>query len=101
MEHDQLGRKVIVMRSGIVDPLLHKPEDVEKVSFMVGEVMAKDDEQFPITGIVVIIDMEGFTLDHLTHRPLSITKKQMKFLTVFGLLLIIYSTIDITMTNLA
>jgi len=81
MEHDQLGRKVIVMRSGIVDPLLHKPEDVEKVSFMVGEVMAKDDEQFPITGIVVIIDMEGFTLDHLTHRPLSITKKQMKFLT--------------------
>jgi len=79
LEYDQLGRRVIIMRAGSVNPLLHKAEDIEKVSFMVTEVMGGGDEQFYITGLVIIIDMEGFTLDHLTHKPLSITKKQMKF----------------------
>lgn len=79
LEYDQLGRRVIVMRGGCINPLIHKAEDVEKVSFMVTETLGKGDEQLPITGLVVIIDMDGLTLEHLTNRSLSLSKKLMKF----------------------
>jgi len=79
-EYDQLGRRVVIMRSGCANPFIHKAEDVEKVSFMVIDTMGGLDEQFFIAGLVVIVDLEGFTLDHLTQKPLSVIKKQMKFL---------------------
>ena len=81
-EYDQLGRRVVIMRSGCANPFIHKAEDVEKVSFMVIDTMGRTDEQFFIAGLVVIVDLEGFTLDHLTQKPLSVIKKQMKFLQV-------------------
>ena len=76
------------MRGGCINPLIHKAEDVEKVSFMVTETMGKGDEQLPITGLVVIIDMDGLTLEHLTNRSLSLSKKLMKFYQVVRNLII-------------
>ena len=35
-----------------------------------------------ITGSVVIVDFEGYTLSHVTHRPLAFMKKQSKFFQV-------------------
>ena len=46
---------------------------------MISEVMSMLDETMFITGIVMIIDLEGFTLGHLMHRPLAIIKKYMRF----------------------
>ena len=43
--------------------------------------MYKDPDIF-ITGAVVIMDFEGYTLSHLTHRPLAFMKKQVKYFQV-------------------
>jgi len=80
LDYDQLGRKVIIMRPGCFNAYLHKAEDIEKVSFMVLEIMGLEEEQMFITGMVVIVDLEGYSLSHVTQRPLSVTKKQMKYL---------------------
>ena len=70
------------MRPGCFNAYLHKAEDIEKVSFMVLEIMGLEEEQMFITGMVVIVDLEGYSLSHVTQRPLSVTKKQMKYLQV-------------------
>ena len=70
------------MRPGCFDPYLYKPEDVEKANFMVSDVMGLAEEQMFITGIVIIIDLEGYSLGHVTQKPLAVTKKQMHFLQV-------------------
>jgi len=80
LDYDHLGRKVIIMRPGCFDPYLYKPEDVEKANFMVSDVMGLAEEQMFITGIVIIIDLEGYSLGHVTQKPLAVTKKQMHFL---------------------
>ena len=82
LDYDHMGRKVIIMRPGCFDPYLHKPEDVEKVNFMVSDVMGLDEEQMFLTGIVIIVDLEGYSLSHVTQRPLAVTKKHMHYLQV-------------------
>nr|CAH0106714.1 unnamed protein product [Daphnia galeata] len=79
-DYDQHGRKVIIMRPGCYDPFNFKPEDIEKASFMISDVMVKDDEQLFVTGMVIVYDCQGFTLNHFTQRPLSLTKKHMYYL---------------------
>ena len=81
-DYDQHGRKVIVMRPGCYDPFRHKPEDIEKANFMISDVMVLEDEQLFVTGMVIIYDCEGFTMNHFTQRPLSMTKKHMYYLQV-------------------
>ena len=79
LEYDQKCRKVIVLRPFAFDPLLLSAVDIEKSNFMISEVMGILDETTFITGIVLIIDLEGFNLNHLIHRPLGIIKKYMRF----------------------
>ncbi|KAI9559302.1 hypothetical protein GHT06_016091 [Daphnia sinensis] len=79
-DYDQHGRKVIIIRPGCYDPYRFKPEDIEKANFMISEVMVLDDEQMFVTGMVIIYDCQGYTLNHLTQRPLSLTKKHMYYL---------------------
>ena len=83
LDYDHLGRKVILMRPGCFDPYRHRPEDMDKVSFMVSDVMGLEDEQMFVTGIVIVIDLEGYSLAHVTQRPLALTKKHMRYLQVF------------------
>jgi CRAL/TRIO domain len=82
LDYDQQDRKVIIMRPGCYDPLLFKPEDIEKANFMISDTMGLDDEQMFVTGMVIIIDCQGFSLNHLTQKPLALTKKQMYYLQV-------------------
>ncbi len=80
--YDALGRKVIVSRPCCFDPYVIKPEDVEKVNYMVGEIMNEEDEQFFVNGMVGVIDMAGFNLGHLTQRPMTMIKKQTQYFQV-------------------
>jgi len=79
-DYDSLGRKVIIIRPGCFNPYLRRVEDIEKANFMVSDVMGLEDEQVFITGIVIIIDFDGYSFGHLTRRPLAITMKWLKFL---------------------
>jgi len=80
LEYDQLGRKVIISRPGCFDPYLHKAHDIEKANFMVSEIMGTEDEEIFFRGLVMIIDMEGYSLGHMTQRPLAVTKNHLQFL---------------------
>lgn len=77
--YDDLGRKVFIYRMGCFPPDKVKVEDLEKASGMVAEVLAYEEPVMFITGAVVIVDFEGYSLSHLTHRPLSFMKKQAKY----------------------
>jgi len=79
LERDQFCRKVIIMRPGSFDPVKHKPILVEKANFMIGEVMGLLDPTMFITGVVVIVDMKGYNLNHLNQRPLPMIKKYMRY----------------------
>lgn len=79
LEYDDLCRKVIVLRPCAFDPFEHSPGDVEKANFMVSEVMSLLDETMFITGMVLIVDLHGYTVSHLTQRSLPMLKKYMRF----------------------
>jgi len=77
--YDQLCRKVIIMRPGSFDPALNKPMIVEKANFMVGEVMCHLDPIMFITGVVLIVDMKGYDVNHMAYRSLPMLKKYMRY----------------------
>lgn len=79
---DDLGRKVFLYRMGCFPPDKVKVEDLEKASGMVAEVLAYEEPLIFVTGVVVVVDFEGYSLGHLTHRPLSFMKKQAKYFQV-------------------
>lgn len=80
--YDRLGRKIFLYRMGCFPPDKVKVEDLEKTSGMVTEVLAYEEPYIFVTGVVVVVDFEGYTLNHLTHRPLSFMKKQAKYFQV-------------------
>jgi len=77
---DHLGRKVVVIRGGTADPRAHKPEDLEKANMMVMETLVKDrnDDMF-VMGMVIVVDMHGMTMAHLTSKPVAMVKKLLRF----------------------
>jgi len=77
--YDQLCRKVIVMRPGSFNPAVNKPIIVEKANFMVAEVMCHLDPIMFITGVVLIVDMKGYDVQHMTYRSLPMLKKYMRY----------------------
>lgn len=52
---------------------------VEKANFMVGEVMCHLDPIMFITGVVVIVDMKGYDVNHMAYRSLPMLKKYMRY----------------------
>lgn len=80
---DHLGRKVVVIRGGTADPRAHKPEDLEKANMMVMETLVKDrnDDMF-VMGMVIVVDMHGMTMAHLTSKPVAMVKKLLRFVQV-------------------
>ena len=73
--YDRMGRKVIVFRPGSYDPNKISMEVVQKASFMVNEIMGVESEQMFITGIVVVIDYQGFSMSHVADMPFTLIKK--------------------------
>ena len=91
--HDHQGRKVVFIRPGASDPSKHRVfiiivksiekysimhaiqiEQVQRASFMVWEIMAKEEEQMFVTGMHLIFDLKDFTMGHFTNMPLSTVK---------------------------
>ncbi|KAI9559252.1 hypothetical protein GHT06_016041 [Daphnia sinensis] len=75
--YDHLGRKVLLARPGAHDPAKFKFEHIQRVGFMVSEVLGDEDEQLFITGMVVLIDLSDFGMNHFTSMPLPVIKKLM------------------------
>jgi CRAL/TRIO domain len=73
--YDHLGRRVAIIRSGFPDPSATNFEVIQRVSFMVWELFCHEEEQMFITGAVLILDMEGYTISHFTQLPMSLAKK--------------------------
>ncbi|XP_046459118.1 alpha-tocopherol transfer protein-like [Daphnia pulex] len=75
--YDHLGRKVLFGRPGVADPNKFKFEDIQRVGLMISELLCDEDEQLFITGMVVLVDLEGFTMSHVTSTPIAMMKKLM------------------------
>ena len=73
--YDQLDRKVVVIRVASHDPDVIVMSAMQKVNFMVFEVMNAAEEQMFITGIVLLFDFGGYTMSHFMAFPLSDIKK--------------------------
>jgi len=73
--YDQLDRKVVVIRVASHDPDVIVMSAMQKVNFMVFEVMNAAEEQMFITGIVLLFDFGGYTMSHFMALPLSDIKK--------------------------
>ncbi len=56
---------------------LNQVEYVQRVNFMVWEIMAAEEEQMFITGMLLLCDMNGYTMNHFTQMPLATVKKLM------------------------
>ena len=70
------------MRPASFDPFLYKAADTDKANYMVAEVLAKLDPTLFITGVVIVIDMETATIQHLNQRSFPMVKKFMRYFTV-------------------
>lgn len=78
---------MVVIRGGSAVPGAHKPEDLEKANMMVMEALSQEkDEDMFVMGFVVIIDMDGMTMSHLTSKPIPLVMKQMRFVQVLNFL---------------
>ena len=73
--YDHLGRRVAIIRSGCHDPSSLSLEVIQRVSFMIWDIVFHEEEQMFITGAVLILDMEGFTMSHFAQMPMSLTKQ--------------------------
>lgn len=45
---------------------------------MINEILADEDEQMFITGMVMVCDCTGYTLGHFTQFPMAMMKKLMQ-----------------------
>jgi len=74
--YDRKGRRVVLMRDGLVDPN-DKVEDSFKMSTMVMTAAMEGDEQSEIMGIVLVMDMAGMTASHALRMNPVVAKKAM------------------------
>lgn len=66
---------MFLIRPGAADPNKLTMEVVQRTSIMVSEIFYHEEEQMFITGIVLLFDFSGFTMDHFTQMPISMMKK--------------------------
>ena len=57
------------------DPMKIRPELVHKVSFMVWNVVFDEEEQMFTSGVVLIFDLDGFSVDHFMGMPIALAVK--------------------------
>lgn len=62
---------------------VRKMEDAQIANFMVWDLMMKEDEQMFITGMVLVVDVQDFTMAHFTQVPLPVMKKLSPFWEVY------------------
>jgi len=74
---DEKGRQVVIMRSGIHDPLTTTVDQLMRASNAIGGILAEEVEQFTITGFIVISDLAGVNSNHFLQVTPALAKKMM------------------------
>lgn len=75
MNKDSDNRQVVIIRTAIHNPKLHKQNDVLKVSKMVLDFLIDKNEEISIYGIRAIFDMKGVGLGHALQMTPTIIKR--------------------------
>ena len=52
---------------------------MQRANFMISEIMGHEEEQMFVTGLIVLCDLQDFTLSHFTQMSISTFKKLMQF----------------------
>lgn len=77
--YDQLGRKVVLGRWGIYDPRKISMDELIKSVGIMLDVMMDVDEKSSITGMVMVGDCTGLTLQHALSFTPSHARKSLFF----------------------
>ena len=72
---DSENRQVVIIRTAVHNPKLHKQNDVLKVSKMVLDLLIDMYEEISIYGIRAIFDMKGVGLGHALQMTPTIIKR--------------------------
>lgn len=67
--------RLVLMRGAGLDPDKFTIEDSTKVSMMVNEIMMLEDDNMAVSGIVGVMDMQGFSMSHFAKMQMSFMKK--------------------------
>jgi len=72
---DKKGRLITIIRTAIADPKKHNIADLMKNNYLHMETSLLSQDRGVIAGEVVILDVKGTTLDHMTQMTPSMAKK--------------------------
>jgi hypothetical protein len=72
---DDLGRSVILMRTGLHNPEKVKATDLFKTNMMIVDVILEEEDRLAVCGTVNVMDSACVTLAHMTQFTPSLVKK--------------------------
>ncbi|KAK3865834.1 hypothetical protein Pcinc_028578 [Petrolisthes cinctipes] len=75
--YDSEGRKVIIIRTATHDANTTPMDVVFKATHLIGDVLADEDEQSSVTGLVQVLDLHGVTAAHGLQMSPALVKKAM------------------------
>ncbi|KAK7086577.1 hypothetical protein SK128_017446 [Halocaridina rubra] len=81
--YDSLGRKVVIIRTALHNPVITPMDEVFKTCHFIGDILVEEDEQCNITGYVQILDLAGVTAAHGLQMSPPLVKKAMTIWQIF------------------
>lgn len=69
------GPRIMIMRTCNFDPNKFKIDEIMKVSFMFGEILLREDDNFVIAGQAGVLDLAHATMSHFVQMTPSWSKK--------------------------
>ncbi|XP_063223464.1 alpha-tocopherol transfer protein-like isoform X2 [Bacillus rossius redtenbacheri] len=72
---DVHGRRIILMRPGKYQPTLDIMHRVNKLTYMMMEILLLEDDYLSIKGMVTLLDLSNVTLGHMTLMTPAMVKK--------------------------
>jgi hypothetical protein len=72
---DDLGRRVILMRNGVLRPEEASIIDLFKTSMMITDVLLEEDDRVSVCGTVNVMDHSQMSLAHISQFSPSLVKK--------------------------
>ncbi|XP_076029000.1 retinol-binding protein pinta-like isoform X1 [Oratosquilla oratoria] len=75
--YDNLGRRVVIIRSGRSNPKLQSIDEVFKATHLISDLMLEEDEQQTVAGFVQILDLADVTAAHGLQMSPALVKKAM------------------------
>nr|CAD7266974.1 unnamed protein product [Timema shepardi] len=73
--HDYEGHLVVIVRTAVHNPQVHRQNDVFKIGKMIVDLCMEEDEMFSVYGVVALFDLTGVSLGHAKQLPPSVIRK--------------------------